>query len=252
MAQLLFGHVAVASAEALQDRLEPLVRSTGVGGPALALELCCFGALSADWEGMTARLVRSCQGKVEAAARAQQGADHKRSTRLPLHFKGAPSSVLSGSAAAALPQQEAAHPSKRSGRSADAGEQLPVKKPRLSTDMAEQQLPVQASSYAGAAERLAERIMSGRCAEPFCSALGRERQAGGSQGAALAAHPALVSEVARTSFPVCQAYLSALLRAAAGSEHVEEALTGLVHLLRLEGLPRRLTEAALLRHCTMI
>ena len=239
MAQLMFRQMAGGSVTALQNRLDPLVRSTGAGGPQMALELCCFGALSADWEGMTARLMRSCRDSVEGSATAAQSTAHSSSTAcLPLHFSGAPSMLLS--AAAALPQGTTALPRKQKERSEEAGQLPPAKKPRRCSAVAGHSHPVQASSNANAEQRLAALIISGRGLDPFCSA-----PESGSQAAALAMHPALISEVARTSFTVCRAYLSALLKAAASSESMDKALAGLVHLLRLGGLPRNLTETAL-------
>jgi hypothetical protein len=68
------------------------------------------------------------------------------------------------------------------------------------------------------------------------------------QEAAMAVHPALLSEVSRVSFAVCQAYLCLLLGAGDGPEW-EAATTGLVHMLRLGGAPTRLTELALRNLC---
>ena len=272
MAQLLLVQLPADAGQearslALQTRLSALAAHSG---PALALRLCCCAALSADWQGVTQHLSHSCQSGL--VGRAQWAADQiGGSSRMPMHFGVAPSRTLSSSAAGSCRTQPTGQdsacrpagfvPAKRGrdaeGAAGSAAKRLIGHPAAAEAGSAEQEHAGSGGRAAGAddasitgaaaALRLVQRLLAGKCTEILCGGAAAAEQAEAAQAAAMTLHPGLVSEVARRSFAACSAYLAHLHRAANDSARSQDAILGFVHLLRLGGSSRRLTEAALQR-----
>ena len=238
----------------------------GQQGAALAAELLCLTALSAEWGAMTGRLIKDFQALCAASSLVASSAAH--TSRLPLQLDGEKclfESCQHPAAVSALRKRDRT-PFKTSEvhEAAEAGEQLPgsyadqdeaqhdLKRPRLGETSAGTHVQRPAadrsstdSEAAGQeALALAECILSndfsndwsGSAAEA-CSS-GRELQ-----DAMVAVHPALMAEVARKSFRACRAYLSLLIKQP--DDGLQAVVAGILHMLRLGGRPAELTKLSL-------
>lgn len=267
VARTLFDSAAQqhSKADQIQSELSSRVASLlqkGPEGAAMALELLCLMQLSSNYDILLQRLTSECKAYRQQVP--AQSASCGSTCRLPLHFEGSvlaradnnqprtsmphkrgrdhPSDeTLSEASAAAGQQQVPGSDSKRPRRAecsiANACERHAAEPNRESSND---------EAAAAAAATLTVRMLIGHPLSGSSDTGGSDQSA--ASHAALAVHPALLAEVSRNSFVVGRAYLSVLLSLEDGSLS-EGAVVGLMHMLRLGGIPAKLSQAAMLRAC---
>lgn len=261
IANVLFGATADAQTApsngtdiAIEAACDSLVQR-GQQGAALALELLCLRALSAERRPVINRLVEACRPPHETTS--TPGISIPDTSRLPLHLDG--ERQLSGSEkqlqgasggrtvrGSDRDSVQHAKPVPAGSEESDLKAQQDRKRPRLEAQDAVDGAPAKAQSaareldaLAQEAVKLVERLLT--CAQNP-DAFGKSAHL---QAAVLAVHPALMAEMAGISFQLCCLYLRLCLKHPADSS--EMGLCGVLHMLRVGGRTGELTKLALTR-----
>lgn len=279
LANVLFGAGEATAGSCRDAQLAAVVDNLlqrGEKAAALALELLCLSALSADWPTVVSRLVQGCcaPSAADAAAALEPPYGGNCMSRLPQH--------LDGEKRLSEARQRMSHAAlgKRSRKQLETGVELDKPAGCASEQLSEGGMraaeerpgskrsrpgardmhrcspsgrsePGEAATAGEAASQKAllqlERVLS--CTTDTRSPMDTDSACSSArkmQTAAMAVHPGLMAEIARKSLRVCQAYLSLLLQPPEGC--LGTAAGGILHMLRLGGKPAELTMLSL-QHC---
>ncbi|BDA42830.1 hypothetical protein COCOBI_03-7230 [Coccomyxa sp. Obi] len=262
VANVLFGVATTGAPGTPSDGTDIAIRAAcdslvqrGQQGAALALELLCLRALSAERGTIINRLVQACRPPHEMGSAPEISVLD--TSRLPMHLDG--ERQLSGSekqllgTSAGKTGRECDEFCEQHAKPVPAGSeedgfkaQQDRKRARLEARDAVDGVPAVAESaarepdaVAEEAVKLVERLLT--CAQSP-DAFGKSAEL---QAAVMAVHPALMAELAGISFQVCCLYLRLCLRHSADSSQM--GLCGVVHMLRVSGRIGELTRLALTR-----
>lgn len=256
VANVLFGDATAGARAAPRDGTDSTIGAAcdslvqrGQQGAAIALELLCLRALSAQLGTIIHQLVEACQPPHEMTS--PPGSNVPDISRLPLHLDG--ERQLSGSEKQ-LPgtcKRESDRDHVQHATSVPAGSeeddlkaQQGRKRPRLEAQDASDGVPATTQNAASEPDAIAQEAVKGverllNCATNL-DAFGKIAEL---QAAVMAVHPALMAELAGMSFKVCCLYLQLCLRHSA--DRSKMGLCGVVHMLRVGGRTGELTKLAL-------